>query len=143
MSDNKEYENWKKGRKSYLKLNIGEKYECIYHGKEFDPTGGMKQNGAMKYFLEDLKDHTVREMSSSSQALDDVTSRFVEGDKILITVGRNTKGGKSYSVSLVEASKGNVELSGAAEDEDEEEGSEGGEGGGEVETPKQSKKVPF
>jgi hypothetical protein len=137
------YDEWKGSGKMYLKLGKGEKYECIFRGKEFDPTGGMKQDGAMKYFLEDVKDKKTREMSSSSRAFDDKTSRLEVGDRILIVVGTNSKGGKSYNVTLVETSPSNPGVVDVSEEEDEEDEEKNPLESGDGQPAVRGKKVPF
>jgi hypothetical protein len=136
MRNQNEYESWKKKGNSYIKIKVGDKYECIFKGMEFDPQGGMKKSGAMKYMLEDHDDHKIREFSSASMKLHNEMVKLSIGDRIIVSSGLNDRDQKSYDVTVVQASKGNIATD--VSDEDEEEEEEDGEP-----KKKSGKKIPF
>ena len=52
----KSIDEWLKQDSKFIKIKIGDRYECIFHEMNFDATGGFQGKPTVKYMLEDLED---------------------------------------------------------------------------------------
>ncbi len=95
---NQNLNSWLSANSNFIKLRVGQKYECIFRGMVFDATGGFQGKPTVKYSLEDISDNKVRIMSSSSKSLARELMKYKDGDQITITCDLDQNDRKSFAV---------------------------------------------
>lgn len=101
------FDSWLSEGSKFIKIKVGDKYNCIYRGMKFDETGGYQNKPTVKYMLESLEDGEVREFSSSSKKLAEKMRKIEEGDSITIIGSLDDNEKKTYRVVVNEgASEG-------------------------------------
>jgi hypothetical protein len=102
MSEQDKIKDWLLKDSKYVKIKVGDVYQCIFQSMHFDETGGYQGKSTIKFMLKDLSDGKVREFSSSSKALVTKMQRVIPGDKIAISGELDEKERKTYSVVVLE-----------------------------------------
>ena len=94
------FTKWLNQNSKFVKIRVGQSYECIFREMDFDENGGFEGKPTVKYQLETYEGSVV-ELSSSSKALARQMQEFEDGDKIVITATLDDNDRKTYKAHKI------------------------------------------